>query len=161
MIDDIFEAEELPNFDIYKTAQRVVRDYMSKHAKKIEWVASHLGTTKGYLYASLDPHQTHKPLSADRIIAITKLTEDPRIIEAMAKEVGYTICRPCDIEKVSADTTDVIMKTLDMEAAHGSLAKDVKEAVEDGILDQAEKRSIRDKAYQLRKLAAELEESLK
>ena len=160
MIDDIFDSEELPNERIYRTAQQVVKDLMNRECKKIEWVAAKLGTTKGYLYASIDPHQTHKPLSVDRAIAITRLSGDIRIIEAMAREFGYTLCRP-DVEKEQGDAMSVAVKTLEMEEKHGELATEVKEAIRDGVLDETERKKIQDKAYQLRKLAAGLEEMVK
>ena len=160
MIDDLFDSEELPNERIYRTAQQVVKDLMNQECKKIEWVAAQLGTTKGYLYASIDPHQTHKPLSVDRAIAITRLSGDMRIVEEMAREFGYTLCRP-DVEREQGDAMSVAVKTLEMEEKHGELATEVKEAIRDGVLDGGEKQRIRDKAYQLRKLAASLEEMVK
>lgn len=160
MIDDLFDSEELPNASVYRAAQRVVRDWMAREGKKIEWVASQLGTTKGYLYASLDPHQTHKPLSVDRVVAITEQTGDMRIIEEIARLFGYTLCRP-DVRKEPGDPMSVAVKTLEMEAKHGELADEVKEAVKDGVLDEEEKQKIRNKAYELRKMAASLEEMVK
>ena len=161
MMDELFGYEELPNLSIYRTAQKVVRDYMQKVSKKIEWVAEKLGTTKGYLYAQLEPARTDKPLSVDRVMEITRLTGDMRIIEEMAKEFGYVLCKPGDLEKENADPMIVVIKTLDLENANGDLAKVVKEAVKDGVLDEEEKKRIKERAYQLRKLAASLEESLR
>ncbi len=160
MLDDIFDSEELPNSSIYRTAQKVVRDLMEREGKKIEWVAAQLGTTKGYLYASLDPNQTQKPLSVDRVVAISELSGDVRIVEEMARLFGYTLCRP-DVRKDPATPMSVAVKTLQMEQAHGELAGEVRESIEDGVIDEEEKRKIRDKAYELRKLAAGLEEMLK
>ena len=160
MLDDLFESENIPVERIYRAAQAVVKRLMEKEHKKIEWVASKLGTTKGYLYASLDPHQTHKPLSVDRIIAITELSGDMGIVEEIAKHFGYTLCRP-DISQNRGNTIDIAVKTLEMESKHGELAGEVKEAIRDGVLDEKEKQAIRDKAYELRKLAATLEEMVR
>ncbi|BCD61728.1 hypothetical protein NrS5_24 [Nitratiruptor phage NrS-5] len=162
MIDDIFGYDELPNIKIYKTAQAVIKDYMDRERKKIEWVAEKLGTTKGYLYAQLEPNRTDKPLSVDRVMAITELTGDTRIIEAMAKEFGYTLCKPeTNPQKSDDPVIAVTLQAFSLEEAQGSLAKTIKEAIADGILDEAEKSQINDIAHQLRKLAAELQESLK
>ncbi|ADV47048.1 phage regulatory CII family protein [Nitratifractor salsuginis] len=160
MIDDLFDTDELPVAEIYRTAQRVVKDYMNRECKKIEWVASQLGTTRGYLYASLDPHQTHKPLSVDRALEICRLTGDARIVEAMARELGYTLCKPGDLRDKGAEPMEVVVTVLGMEELHGDLAKTVKEAVKDGVLDEDEKEEIRKRAYELRKQAAELEKAL-
>ena len=162
MLDDIFGQEELPNLEIYKAAQRVVKDYMDKNAKKIEWVAEKLGTTKGYLYAQLEPARTDKPLSVDRVIALTELTGDMRIIEEMAKKFGYTLCRPdTEPQEQNDPITIVMLKALGLEEVQGDLAHTVKDAIEDGEIDEDEKRAIKDVAHKLRKLAAELQESLK
>lgn len=161
MLDDIFGQEELPNLEIYKAAQRVVKDYMDKNAKKIEWVAEKLGTTKGYLYAQLEPARTDKPLSVDRVIALTELTGDMRIIEEMAKKFGYTLCKPDVQPGKKADAIDLAIKTLQLEALHGELASDVEDAIQDGVVDENEKKRVREKAYRIRKQAAEIEESLK
>jgi len=161
MLDDIFGQEELPNLEIYKAAQLVVRDYMERNAKKIEWVAEKLGTTKGYLYANLEPARTDKPLSVDRVIALTELTGDMRIIEEMAKKFGYTLCRPDVQVDKKADAMDLAIKTLQLEALHGELASDVEDAIQDGVVDENEKKRVREKAYRIRKQAAEIEESLK
>ena len=162
MLDDIFGQEELPNLEIYKAAQLVVKDYMDKNAKKIEWVAEKLGTTKGYLYAQLEPARTDKPLSVDRVIALTELTGDMRIIEEMAKKFGYTLCKPDTAPQESNDPITIVMlKALGLEEVQGDLAHTVKDAIEDGKIDEEEKRAIKDVAHKLRKLAAELQDSLK
>jgi len=162
MIDDLFGGEELPNKEIYQAAQNVVRRIMEKEGKKIEWVAAQLGTTKGYLYASLDPYQTHKPLSVDRAVSITELSGgDMAIIETMAKHFGYVLVKADAKAEGSADAMTVAVKTLELEQLHGELAKEVKDAVEDGILDDGERKAIRERIYELRRLAAQMEENLK
>ena len=162
MIDDIFGGEELPNEEIYRAAQGVVRRVMEKEGKKIEWVAAQLGTTKGYLYASLDPHQTHKPLSVDRTVAITELSGgDMAIVETMAKRFGYVLVKADTKCADEADAIGVAVKTLELEQLHGILAKVVKESVEDGKLDSEEVKKIVDAIYPIRKLAAQMEAGLK
>jgi len=162
MLDDIFGQEELPNLDVYQTAQKVIKDFMDKEYKKIEWVAEKLGTTKGYLYAQLEPNRTDKPLSVDRVIAITELTDDVRIIEAMAKKFGYTLCKPETSKKEFNDPIfTVVINSLSLEELQGDLAKSIKEAIKDGVIDKKEKKEIMDLAYELRKMAVKLEESLK
>ena len=160
MLDDLFESEHIPVERIYRAAQAVVKRLMERERKKIEWVAAQLGTTKGYLYASLDPHQTHKPLSVDRIVAITELSGDMGIVEEIAKHFGYTLCRPKEIEAKPLSILSLALLGLDLEVQQGNLAKALKEALEDGEVDQKEQRRIKELAYELRKLAATLEESV-
>jgi len=163
MLDDIFGQEELPNLEIYKAAQLVVRDYMERNAKKIEWVAEKLGTTKGYLYAKLEPNRTDKPLSVDMVIAITEITGDMRIIEEMAKKFGYTLCRPEgekekeDKDKISA-LTSAILKVTD---AIGQLSHTVSNAMEDGVIDNQEEKQISDIAYEAMKILVSLQRTKK
>ncbi len=161
MIDDIFGGEELPNEEVYRMAQRVVKDWMEREHKKIEWVAAQLGTTKGYLYASLDPNQTHKPLSIDRAIKISQLSGDFRVFEVILRNFGLIMTKAEITEQEKADAMAAVSKTLDLDAAHGDLAGTLKDAIADGVIDDSERKAIRERAYRLRKLAAELEESLK
>lgn len=157
MLDELFDSEELPNEMIYRAAQGLVKRLMDREHKKIEWVANEIGTTKGYLYASLDPRQMHKPLSVDRAVALTRLSGDMSIIEEMAKMFGYALCKAEAREQEYRDISDIVDSALSLQCGQGELSKSIKEAIEDGVIDEKEKQMIKTKAYELRKLAIELE----
>lgn len=140
ILDEIFGGDPLPFRNVYETAQFVVRDYMAKHNCKIEKVAELLGTTSGHLYAVLDPKQDHKPLSVDRVIELTILTGDTRIIDAM-KETAKSSCE-CE----SGGISEVMMATLHVQAHTGELSSLLSTAISDGDLDEKEREAIRKKA---------------
>lgn len=136
-LDDMFGSDPVPFRNVYEAAQVVVNDYTVLHNCKIEKVAEQLGTTRGYLYAMLDPNQTHRPLSVDRVIEITNLTEDHRIIDAM-KEAS----RIAESD-VQCTITEIMMATLKVQAHTGSLSETLFDAISDGEIDDKERERIR------------------
>jgi hypothetical protein len=135
-LDEIFGDDPLPFRGVYETAQIVVRDYMTKHNCKIESVAAKLGTTANHLYNVLDPKQTHRPLSVDRVIELTILTGDPRIIDAM-KESGKIR------DGASCTIIEVMRATLDVQSHTGELSKSLNDAIADGEIDETERAHLR------------------
>lgn len=140
VLDEIFGGDPLPFRTVYEAAQVVVRDYMEANNCKIGKVAELLGTTDGQLYAILDPKQTHKALSVDRVIELTALTGDHRIIDAIreASKISDTP-RECNI-------TEIMMVGLKIQSHTGSLSETLFEAVKDGEIDEKEGERIRRQA---------------
>lgn len=139
MLEEIFGGCETPKEDVYRAAQKVIKSYMDSMNKKIDYVARELGTTEGYLRKQLDPNQPEKPLSIDRIIDITRLTKDTRIIEEVAHEV--------DMLAVSNVHTTIsildIHHLTDIANMEGSdVFREVKSDLEDGKIDENEKSQI-------------------
>jgi hypothetical protein len=155
MLDDIFNSDELPNHKVYEVAQMVVRDYMNAENKKIEYVAERLGTTKGYLYASIDPNQTNKPLSIDRIFAITKLTNDMRILEVVANEFDMVLIHKKQSEANIADI-NLLVDRANIE--NSDVFREIKRAIEDGVIDEDEQRKILKEIDEAQKANAELKD---
>ena len=137
ILDEIFGGDPLPFRTVYESAQLVVRDYMEVNNCKISKVAELLGTTDGHLYSVLDPKQTHKPLSVDRVIELTALTGDTRIIDAIREA--------SKIPEVSVECniTGIVMATLKVQSHTGSLSETLFEAVKDGEIDDKEREKIR------------------
>lgn len=153
---------QLPNLEVYRTAQAVVFEYGERENKSTDTIAAELGTTRGYLLNSLDPAQTRSPLSVDRAIEITRLTNDYRILEAMAKEFGLVVTKP---EPINTSGETLVLALVDkgftLEEHQGTLAKDIRESIKDGVLDENERRKLREDAFALMKKATEMLESLK
>lgn len=136
-LEKIFGDDTAPFRTVYEMAQAVVDDYMTLHNCKIEKVAELLGTTKGYLYGTLDPNQTHRPLSVDRVIEITNLTGDHRIIDAIKQ------ASKVQGENAECSITEIMMVGLKIQSHTGSLSETLFEAVKDGKIDEKEGERIR------------------
>lgn len=136
-LDEIFGGDPLPFRHVYETAQIVVRDYMTKNNCKIEVVAEQLGTTANHLYNVLDPKQTHRPLSVDRVIDITALTGDTRVLDAI-KEASKI-----SDEHMECSFTELMMATIKIQSHTGALSETLFKSLEDGELDEKEREQIR------------------
>ena len=157
MLNDIFASEELPNFKIYEVAHKVVSDYMEKRRCKIDLVASELETTTGVLYRQLNPKDTQMPLSIDRIIAITKLTNDKRIIEEINKEFDL-VSVPIVKENSTISNINILVDIANIE--NNDVFKIIKKAVEDEIITDDEKNEILKEIYEAQKANTILKEGV-
>jgi len=147
--------------ELLKTIRRSIIKDIRRNGLTMEDFAHEIGLSEGTLENKLKPAMATSDVTISEFIHIMDLTADYSPLEYIAKRYGFTLCRPKTEESKKADAMDLAIKTLDLEATHGDLAKEVKEAVKDGVIDEQEKRAIKEKAYELRKLAAELEESVK
>ena len=157
MLNDIFASDELPNFKIYEVAHKVVADYMEKRRCKIDLVASELETTTGVLYRQLNPKDTQMPLSIDRIIAITKLTNDKRIIEEINKEFDL-VSVPIVKENSTISNINILVDIANIE--NNDVFKIIKKAVEDEIITNDEKNEILKEIYEAQKANTILKEGV-
>jgi len=132
MLNEIFKDIEIPTEEIYREAQIVVKFYMDKTGKKIDYVAQQLGTTAGYLRPILDPNQHSKPLSIDKIIDITKLTGDDRIIKKIAHKLDGVFVRKL---KVGATLKDLSSLCDEVMIEDNELFLSIKTGTADGDFD--------------------------
>jgi len=139
MLNDIFSADEMPNHKVYEAAQKVVSDYMEKHRCKIDVVAAELETTTGTLYRQLNPKDTFMPMSIDRIMAITRLTGDIRILEVIASDFDLVVI-PKKHEKAKISDLNLLVDVANIE--NGDVFKEVKSAMADGVIDKPERERI-------------------
>mgnify|MGYP000959173771 FL=1 len=143
MLDKIFgDEKELPIVKAYEAAQNVVSKFLDKEHKSIEFLASKLGTTKGYLYANLDPAQMNKPLSIDKAYNISKEANDVEIFETILCDLGYVVT-PKQQAKISdssmRDTaTDAQMECNDVFASVMNSLKDGKVTKEEQARNKKE-----------------------
>ena len=139
MLDDIFGENEIPIDEVYKVAQTVIKDYMDKTHKKIDYVARELGTTQGYLRKQLDPNQPERPLSIDRVASISRLTGDTRILEEVAREFDMVLV-PRKKESTNTSELNTLVDMANME--NGDVFRVVKLAIADDVITPDEKRAI-------------------
>ncbi len=136
-LDNLFEYEDAtPYRTVYETAHQVVNDYLKYENRKISYMAEKLGIGTSLLYKKLDPKQTHKPLSIDLAIDITRITGDNRILNAMENVVT-------DEEEIESDPFALNMKAVDLSVVLGEFSKEVLTATEDDEIDDDEKKRIR------------------
>ncbi|WP_201335142.1 MULTISPECIES: phage regulatory CII family protein [unclassified Nitratiruptor] len=127
----------------------------------MEDFAHEIGLSEGTLENKLKPASPYD-LTLTEFIHIMDITAAYSPLEYIAKRYGYTLCKPeTNPQKSDDPVIAVTLQAFSLEEVQGSLAKTIKEAIADGVLDEAEKSQINDIAHQLRKLAAELQESLK
>jgi hypothetical protein len=158
MLDDIFGEGSTVIQDVYVQAQKVIKRYMDIKNKKIEYVAQELGTTAGYFRKQLDPNQSDRPLSIDRIIAITKLTMDKRILEVIARQFELILVNK-NKGGVSCGDVNVLVDLANIE--NSDVFKTVKIALADGEISKDEKVDILNELDEADKANAELREKVK
>ncbi len=139
MFDDIFNDGELPTLSVYESAHSAVHDYMEEKRCKIDAVAGELSTTTNVLYRQLNPKDTLMPLSIDRVIAITKLTNDYRILEEVAR-VFNRVMIPKRTASTDINSINTLVDKANME--NSDVFKVVKQAMEDGAIDKVEREKI-------------------
>lgn len=139
MMDNLFGSEELPNQEVYEAAHSVVYDYTEKKRCKIDVVAAELGTTKNTLYRQLNPNDTLMPISIDRVIGITKLTGDMRILEAVARMFDMVVI-PRKTAETDIKDINLLVDKANME--NSDVFREVKQAIEDGVIDPEERKRI-------------------
>lgn len=158
MLDDIFGGNDIPKEEIYRETQKVIKRYMNKTNKKIEYVSQELGTTAGYFRKQIDPNQPDRPLSIDKIIDITRLTGDTKIIEKIAHEVGMIAIPGMNVKVTISD----ISRLADIANIEGSdVFREIKLDLEDDEISKDEKNQILKEIKEAQTAYAQLEKTVK
>lgn len=155
MLDRLFDTDEIPNYKVYEIAHQVVSDYMELKRCKIDLVATELGTTTGVLYRQLNPKDTQMPLSIDRIIAITRLTKDHRIIEEINKEFDL-IAIPRVFENAKLSDINLLVDIANIE--NNDVFKITKMSIANGVISSEEQEAILKEIDEAQKANAQLKD---
>jgi len=147
--------------DLCKSIRATITKDIRSNGLSLEDFANEIGLSAGTLENKLKPASPYD-FTITEFIHILDITGDYAPLEFLAKRYDFRLCKP-DTTKSECDNLilAVTLKTFDLEELQGNLAKTIKEAIQDGEIDESEKEEIKNLAYELRKLAAELEESLR
>lgn len=123
--------------------------------------AHEIGLSQGTLENKLKPASPHD-VTVTELIHIMDITADYAPLEYIARRYGFILCKAEEERsRIENTTAFVTINTLDLGAVFGELERIVKEAIEDGQIDERESKEISDIAYEIRKLAKKLEEIAK
>jgi len=155
LLDGLYDEKDFaPHRVIYEAAHKVIRDFLDKENKKIDYVAEQLEITPSLLYKKLDPMQTQRPLSVDLATDITKITGDSRILRAMS------FAAEIEDNGIQEDACAVQSMTMRIGVVLGELTKEVLESAVNNDIDDKEKKSIRKVLLDLHKTVNDLEEAV-
>ncbi len=147
--------------ELLKTIRRSIVKDIRRNGFTMEDFAHEIGLSEGTLENKLKPAMATSDITLSEFIHIMDLTADYSPLEYITKRYGFTLCKPKIASQTANDPIiNVVIHSLNLEEAQGDLAKAIKEAIKDGVLDEDEKKEIKDLAYELRKLAVSLEESV-
>jgi len=113
--------------------------HQTAHSAKggLEGLARMMGTGAQVLRNKVCPsNDTHK-LTIREAVAMMDATDDDSILRVIAEMRGYTLER-----KALPDAPSIIDAVLNADAEHGAIAHQIREAIADGKLTEAERAAI-------------------
>ena len=149
--------------EITKAFRRAITKDIREHGLTWDDFANQIGLSRGTLENKLKPASPYD-LTLTEAIHIIDITGDYGPLEEIARRYGFILCGEDGATRPRCDG-DVVMSVtigaLDLGAVFGDLEKIVSEAVKDGQIDENEADAIEKVAYEIRKLAKQLEEIAK
>lgn len=100
-------------------------------------LAVRMGKRESTLRGKVCPTTDEHKLTLREALAMMELTGDDRILHVMAESRGYTLQR-----KALPDAQSLVSAVLDADAEHGDIAQQIRAAISDGKLTEAEKADI-------------------
>ena len=150
------------NREILKAIRASITKDIRSNGLSLEEFAHEIGLSEGTLENKLKPSMHTSDITLAEFLHIIDITGDYKALELIAKRYGFVLAKAKTTQTKTDDIkTSVMLKTLNLESEHGKFAKVLQEALEDGVIDDDERNHMREVAYTLRKLALDLEETLK
>jgi len=121
-------------------------------------VCDHLCTEKGTLENKKKMSRIDSYVNVEEAKALLELTSDIEPFRALLEPLGYVIFEPMRVESetiAEAETLDA--KTLETVSMVGNLALEVRNSIEDMIVESHEVEAIRKASRKLRRAAREIE----
>ncbi len=149
------------NQHVTKAARETIRKYCLANGLGREDIADELGIVKGTLDNKLkmDPKNC---FTVEEVLKLCELTDDDSILKTMCAERGLVVYDPIETMPDGGDVVhEMLVGVLDIDDATGKLAKQVKDAIEDGEIDEKEADEISEALKLLRSIERKLEVMLK
>ena len=149
------------NQHVTKAARETIRKYCLANGLGREDIADELGIVKGTLDNKLkmDPKNC---FTVEEVLKLCELTDDDSILKTMCAERGLVVYDPIETMPDGGDVVhEMLVGVLDIDDATGKLAKHVKDAIEDGEIDEKEADEISEALKLLRSIERKLEVMLK
>lgn len=118
--------------NVFDAAYHTVHDYDGGSAS----LAPRLGTSEGVLNSKVNPNTNTHHLRLDEAVKLMALTNDHRILQAAAFELGFICIRLP--ETTTDNELNVMNHVLEIGQSKGDLCAAVKDIFADGIVTKAE-----------------------
>ena len=149
------------NQHVTKTAREVIRKYCLTNDIGREDIADELGIVKGTLNNKLkmDPKNC---FTVEEVLELCELTDDDSILKTMCAERGLVVFDPIETMPDGGDIfAEVLSGILNIDVETGKLSKTVRDALEDGVIDDKESVEITYSLQTLRSVERKIEIMLK
>ena len=148
--------------DLLKLIRRAITKDIRANGLTLEEFANEIGLSAGTLDNKLKPSCETNVLNLDEFIHILDITADYEPLEYIAKRYGFTLCRPGErVEQVENPELVVMRSVLDIGSHLGRLDDLARKILEDGIVDEDEKRNYAQLLYELGKVVVQYEITLR
>ena len=149
------------NQHITKTAKQVIRKHCLANGLGRDDIADELGIVKGTLDNKLkaDPKNC---FTVEEVLKLCEITDDDNILKTMCAERGLIVYDPIETMADGGDVLgEVLSGILNIDVETGNLSKTVRDALEDGVIDEKEASEITDSLKTLRSIERKIEIMLK
>jgi len=148
--------------DLLKLIRRAITKDIRENGLTEDDFANEIGLSAGTLANKFKPSCDTNVLSLDEFIHILDITADYEPLEYIAKRYGFTLCRPDDRGEQAEDPELVVMRSaLDIGSHLGRLDELARKILEDGIVDEDERRDYAQMLYELGKVVVQYEITLR
>ena len=148
--------------DLLKLIRRAITKDRRANGLSPEDFANEIGLSAGTLENKLKPSCDVNVLSLDEFIHILDITADYEPLEYIAKRYGFTLCRPDERAGRIDDPEVVVMRSaLDIGSHLGRLDELARKILEDGIVDEDERRDYAQLLYELGQVVVQYEITLR
>lgn len=150
------------NTNVTKVAKECIRAYCLANSLGRDDVADELGIVKGTLDNKLKNSDLKSCFTVEEILKLSEITDDDNILKTMCAERGLLVYDPVETMPDGGDVfAEVLSGILNIDVETGNLSKTVRDALEDGVIDDKEASEITESLKTLRSIERKIEIMLK